>query len=619
MTSQSVAQAFLRMCETFDTARSLTCSLLFVNGEFEQLAKLDLRPLDYLESDVEKFRDDYLLTEYLSKYKGLETRIDTARVAFDSFTAAEESCARTNERIHQALLGNEIPAWILDVLSRAQVKIQQCLGDRVRWRDALDCFRWGPGATYSLKGVEARLDNKLLEEQISVTAEALPLLRAAMSTDYAWLRARGIEASGPTFLVDSEFRIVKGARALAVSKNAKTDRIINAEPSGNIFLQLGFGGLLRRCLRRVGIDLNDQTINQGLAKTALVNGLATVDLKAASDTISSAVVWLLLPYAWASTLDRLRSPMCRVQGKWLPLRKFSAMGNGYTFELETLIFWALTEGLRDHLGATGRVSVYGDDIICPVGVVPSLRELFSFLGFETNVKKTHWEGVFRESCGKHFFNGLDVTPIYQKEVLNDASEVFRFYNRLLYHALDRGSFAGTTGVADSKFRWLSAIRSTTSGEVAAFFARLNLARSRKGRRTVDINTEHLQIPIVSSQALRTLDGGFLTDVRSLVYRYVPGSVVPYRTLCWVFNPIEQEASHDAIFAARFRSVSPARDLPIVPAFQARHGFLRNRVVREVLGYENKPLPFKGTVAARRQGRFVLKRTKHPEGCELRWS
>jgi hypothetical protein len=94
--------------------------------------------------------------------------------------------------------------------------------------------------------------------------------------------------------------------------------------------------------------------------------------------------------------------------RWVTLEKFSSMGNGFTFELETLLFYAIAKaagGLqRDEL------SVYGDDIIIPTRCASDVLAALRFFGFTPNQRKTFVQGPFRESCGGDFFCGVDVTP-----------------------------------------------------------------------------------------------------------------------------------------------------------------------------------------------------------------
>jgi len=454
MFNSTYLESIALLCEGLGTDVSKKASELIRSDRHLELLQLEISFLDYDINEVERFRNDYLAIEILSKYKGLNVSIDRKQVALDSFAAAELVCKATNDRL-TTFSSPEWARWA-PVISLAQRKIEGCIGTRPKMAKLLDRFRWGKGSTFSVKGEAVRLDYKLREKQISVTPGALPYLRAAMATDYAWLRARGLNAEGPVSLLQrTDFQMVRGSRGITVPKNAKTDRFIAAEPSGNVFLQLGVGNLLRRCLHRVGVNLDDQRENQDLAKVALDHGLATVDLKAASDTIAWELVWLLLPLPWAECLAALRSNEMLIGGKWHTLEKFSSMGNGFTFELESLIFWALTEALLQYRSEAGIVSVYGDDIICPSSLVPELIQLFTYVGFTTNAKKSHYRGYFRESCGKHYFGGKDVTPIYQKEIpeQGDKSTLYSCRNRLFYHALDRCSL-GKTGVAlaDRSFR-----------------------------------------------------------------------------------------------------------------------------------------------------------------------
>lgn len=596
--SQLVDHVFAQLCAKMDTPKSLAAWLLYFSGEHAQLVQLTVRPSDYLEWDVHRFRDDYLVVEYLSKSRFLKTGIDTNAVASASFIAAESSCASANARIRAYVdRGVKPSSLLMQVLQLAAEKIEQCIGAHVPWKRIMGAFKWGKGATYSLKGEDVRLDTKLLEKQISVTQEALPLLRAAMATDYAWLRARGIEASGPVSLLSDEFLIVRGSRGLLVEKNAKTKRFIAAEPSGNIFLQLGFGAEIRRCLHRVGINLDDQSINQTLAKHALDLGLATVDLKQASDTICRELVWLLLPFRWACVLDDLRSHELEFEGRWHMLSKFSSMGNGFTFELETLIFWSLTEALRDVKGLRGRVSVYGDDIICPSQMFLELKELLAWVGFETNVKKSHAEGVFRESCGKHFFRGKDVTPIYQKD-FPAGQERYRMVNRLFYHAVDRGFSGGSALLADRKLRFVT-----------------KLPHLLHGRR------KYCRIPIQRDVDRRSLDGGYVVAYSPAIFQCRDGVFV---SRSWRFVPLELEANQDAIYAARHRKTAHSGHEPDVVLPLAGRGrlFLRNYLMywaqKQQLRIDKQPLPFAGTVTRRSEGRWRLVQTSWPEACDLRW-
>jgi hypothetical protein len=200
-----------------------------------------------------------------------------------------------------------------------------------------------------------------------------------------------------------------------------------------MYIQRGIGRSLARRLRSVGINLSDQGINQKLAREGSATGsLATIDLSSASDTVASKLVEILLPEEWYRAMNISRSHFGTLaSGELIHYQKFSSMGNGFTFELESLIFWALSSACMQYLGTKDRrLGVYGDDIIVPTSVVPLLLRVLKVSGFSPNAKKTWYDGPFRESCGKHYFNGEDVSPFYLRKKLDCTQPMFTFMNNL---------------------------------------------------------------------------------------------------------------------------------------------------------------------------------------------
>lgn len=197
-------------------------------------------------------------------------------------------------------------------------------------------------------------------------------------------------------------------------------------------------------MRRVGINLDDQTPNQRAALKGSSDGsLATIDLSSASDTVAKELVRLLLPEGWFNVLDLTRSKVGFLQDKWIRYEKFSSMGNGYTFELESLIFWGLCIGVCTELDiSTEEVLVYGDDIVVPVAAYGLLEEVLTFCGFTLNRAKSFASGPFRESCGKDYFNGTDVRPFFQKDIPNEIQDLFALANGLRVLAHRRCSLDG---------------------------------------------------------------------------------------------------------------------------------------------------------------------------------
>lgn len=448
--TDAMGEIFFALCKRVNSPVSLKAWLLYKYGEHLQLAEFRVDPLTYTSCDA--FREDYLVTSYLSKWKGLVTGVDLKRVALEGFVASEIKCKETNERLRKSLRGDYNPR-VEPILLLAQRKIGEILKG-CRFIDAFDGCRWGKGATSTLKQDEATLVRKINpgKGRFSVTRRAVPYFLALLDSDPAWMSAISqADVLGQYCTVPSlTLEIVQGNRITTVPKDATKDRTIAAEPTANIFMQLGIGRLFRKVLKsRCGIDLDDQKHNQRAALYGSITGrVATVDMKSASDTVSTELVKQLLPYEWSVLLDQLRSPKGTLgSNDWFEYEKFSSMGNGFTFELETMIFWALAVACAQHLGCRERVLVYGDDVILPVEALDLYREVLSFCGFEVNTKKTHGQGSFRESCGRHYWAGVDVTPVYQKEVFWEYKgstprlllpEAYRCCNRLLRYALTAG-------------------------------------------------------------------------------------------------------------------------------------------------------------------------------------
>lgn len=216
-----------------------------------------------------------------------------------------------------------------------------------------------------------------------------------------------------------------------VPKKTEIDRVACKEPEGNMILQRSAGLFIRQRLKRVGIDLRDQTRNQLLAKTGMFDGLATIDLSSASDSISYEVVKRLLPPDWFSFLDDIRVGTTTLpNGHFHHMEMFSTMGNGFTFELETLLFYALARATAWFSGKKGVISVYGDDIIIPSSLAPRFKRVMDWFGFKLNAKKSFWNSPFRESCGGHYYNGTDVSPLYLRERVKGKTDLIRLLNGL---------------------------------------------------------------------------------------------------------------------------------------------------------------------------------------------
>jgi len=226
---------------------------------------------------------------------------------------------------------------------------------------------------------------------------------------------------------------VRGSELFTVPKKTDIDRCACKEPDINMFLQKGAGSHIRRRLRRFNINLNDQTVNRQHAYNGSfdrIGGLATLDLSSASDRISINCVKALLPTEWFDYLNDIRSHEVKIDGEYHRMEMFSSMGNGFTFELESLIFFALMRAVSYFMHTPGIVSVYGDDIIIPKENADLAESVLQRFGFVVNTDKSFSSGPFRESCGGHYHNGEDITPFYLKRSVQYLTDIIRVANQL---------------------------------------------------------------------------------------------------------------------------------------------------------------------------------------------
>lgn len=429
----NIRDSALPFLAALDTARALTVTILLRHHEYRQLAELKADPNQY-ECAV-KYAKDSAATDLLRKYAGLPVGVDTRSAAVEAFWKAERACGKTNKRLKDFTEGcvvnhDPLPTEIYQSVGFMRDFTREVLGSLPLNLE----FRFGPGATVSDGAKLATVPDKCSSTP-SVTSGAgciIPLWDAT-----AWARAHYRRQHAR---ISKPIQQVRGNIFFTVRKTSLTDRGAAKGPSVNVSAQLGVGREVRKKLKYIGIDLQDgQELHQTLARESSLNDdLVTIDLKQASDTVAYQFVKLILPSLWFDLLDTLREPFTKVDGRWCFLEKFSAMGNGFTFELETLGFLAIiASAVRLHgddiyrLIANHEVSVYGDDIIVPKRYSATVVSLLRFYGFQMNEQKTFLSGSFRESCGGDFYDGHRVTPFRLTDEVVEPHQWISFHNGLL--------------------------------------------------------------------------------------------------------------------------------------------------------------------------------------------
>lgn len=279
--------------------------------------------------------------------------------------------------------------------------------------------RHGPGRTADRLRGNAKYDQKewpeRLESIFAFGENAIPNWRFKDLLDRSEFLEPGTE---------------RPVRVITVPKTLKTPRIIAIEPTCMQYMQQG---LMEKLVEYISSDyvagkfvgFDDQEPNQLLAQKGSQSGdLATLDLSEASDRVSNQLVRLLLsnhPHLFEA-VDATRSRKADVFGQTVRLAKFASMGSALTFPIEAMVFTTLIlVGIEQELKRPltrkdlhfllGRVRVYGDDLIVPIDCVSSVIRVLETFGFRVNKDKSFWTGKFRESCGKEFYDGNDVSIV----------------------------------------------------------------------------------------------------------------------------------------------------------------------------------------------------------------
>lgn len=215
--------------------------------------------------------------------------------------------------------------------------------------------------------------------------------------------------------------LLRRSQTIFVPKSYKTFRTISMEPATLMYFQQGIWReidrvVLRDPYLRSHIDFHDQERNKALARRGSIErGYATIDLSAASDSVSLELVkgvfrgTSLLRYLLATRSRETLLP----DGAVIPLKKFAPMGSAVCFPVETLIFASVCELVTRELRVPGHYSVFGDDIIVPTNCVDRTMQVLGILGFRVNHDKSFYRSDcwFRESCGGEYCDGFDVTPL----------------------------------------------------------------------------------------------------------------------------------------------------------------------------------------------------------------
>lgn len=426
---------FLELCKSTNTPYSLAASLRHQDGQ-ELIAP---NPLLYV--DGYKFAKDYAVYSLIRKSQRDLVGVDRRASAVALYMEMEQHCSKTNMRLTSRDQQGE--TWIdsltsheLSMIRSARAWIKRILGPltKAKLNFAYENSGYSQGATTSVKG----------KDRVNYTTK-YGFRSVDATTDVAQM-APFILSRSESAMID-EINVIACTRLTTVPKDSKIDRCIEVQPDLNLFFQKGIGKLIRSRLIRAGFDVDSVQKNVDLAREGSINNLwTTLDLSSASDTIAREAVKRLLPREWFEFLALFRTTHIEVDGVSHELEKFSAMGNGYTWELETLLFTGILLAASDG----GDVIAYGDDMVFETKYRDNVQLLLNLFGFIVNDLKTYSNTCFRESCGSDFWLGVNIRPAFlNAEHINERQAFVSICHNYANKLSDWGTRLGLGSCRDS--------------------------------------------------------------------------------------------------------------------------------------------------------------------------
>ena len=411
--------------------------------------------------------------------KLVDPAVDRWEAARKQWFSTEHHCKRVNQRL--AALEKRHAEGIKPIpFAHEHVKFYQAvrfvLGPVPPLDEIYESAYYGPGSTVDVRGREVHFVRK--SESYECTARAQKHAAEALAHDkVAWAHA-GMD---PIFAHNESakagfIRVIRELlqghvsdqdRLMFVHKNMEALRSIGAQPTVSGMLQLGTHVYLARVLGHVGIDLADQGKNQKLAYLGSkyweeCDPFVTLDKTNASNHTARNLPRLRFPAPWARFLEDIRSPGYlappELGGGEHIYEMYAGMGNGTTFGVETLIFFAAAyatseEDSVEEFVRKAEYAIYGDDVVLRKRHALRYMRFVTHLGYKVNEKKTHLEGPFRESCGADYYGGVLVRPAtLNVEEYVQPLDIIGFHNTLA----DQPNFPLKTALERIRGVWESA-------------------------------------------------------------------------------------------------------------------------------------------------------------------
>jgi len=351
--------------------------------------------------DVYWFKQTYQLESLFKRYtfeKDVYTPAELEEKAQADFLGLQQELSTPK---------GDISSQAFIVFQRARRIIKRVLGP-LDWDEVFNGCEFGRRANLGVPYKDSYLDVKV--ERLTGSPAHLDLFQKVIEND--------------TIMTDIQKRlrqrrnttdqIGKFLKLTCVPKSFKAFRTICPNTVLGAYFSAGLGRVLEDRLRSVGLNISNLQEKHGLyaERASRTREWVTADLSKASDLPTIQMVNRMVPREWFNALKLGRIGHFGIEGKpgCYYMASFMAMGIGYTFPLETLIFWALLKAIQQVSGCKGLISVYGDDLIYPRQMHRWVAALWPKLGLKINLDKTFSSVYFRESCGSDFYRGVNVRP-----------------------------------------------------------------------------------------------------------------------------------------------------------------------------------------------------------------
>jgi len=386
------------------------------------------------EPDVDCIRAVFQVTGMLAKVE-LDCAEKRVKAAFKNYLQNEDAVREVNVRLNgESARMRELRTWTHIVFGDLLAIWQR----QIRSENIMPTH--GPGAVADKFFGNEKWNQPAWPERLE---EVFPFGRYAYSSWSLFLDDLDSDARTPLSGTETPVRVI------TVPKTLKTPRIIAIEPVYMQYMQQGLRRAFEKAVKvsDLGclVDYESQLPNQEMAHLGSRKGsFATLDLSDASDRVSNQLVRNML-YNYPDlfrAIDATRSRAADVPGHGvIRLAKFASMGSALCFPIESLVFATITmmacykahlemvepsSQLRPHdfaMEYAGSVRTYGDDIIVPSRFARAVVDELEFFGMKVNHAKSFWTGRFRESCGKEYFSGHDVTYVKVRAVLPSRQQL----------------------------------------------------------------------------------------------------------------------------------------------------------------------------------------------------